>query len=57
MGILGVAGGRSENTVAEVRVGRSHGEEYIIEGDETVIGSDGHSRGGNILAEVKILRM
>ena len=57
MGILGVAGGRLENTVAEVRVGRSHGEEYIIEGDETVIGGDGHSRGGNMLAEVKILRM
>lgn len=55
--IICPAGGRPENAVAGAGgVGRSRGEEPGSEGDETVVGGDGHSAGGDMVVEVKVWR-
>ena len=55
---VGVAGERSEITVAGMGgVGELRGEVFGIEGCGAVVGGDGHSAGGNMLANFKVRRV
>ena len=55
---VGMAEERSEITIAGMGgVGEPRGEEFGIEGYGAVVGGDGHSAGGNMLANFKVRRV